>query len=100
MRIKLDNKMPQLFNTYTGLLLLISVPLKAVCQHLHAKSYGGKPRKIMDYTFILPVLDDHSSIYKYGANSLVFYQYSMIGIALFQNRAALAQIWQMWDRMP
>jgi hypothetical protein len=92
--------MPQLFNEYTGLLLLISVPLKAVCQYLHVKTYGGNPRRVTDYAFILPVLDDHSSIYKYCANTLVCYQYSMIGIALYQNRAALSHIWQMWDRMP
>jgi|GEM_PF-5605670 len=80
--------------------LLFSFPLKAILEYMHVKTYGGKGGRPSNYLFAFPIIDAHKSIYKVGVNSLVFYQYLMLGIALLENWSFLIEIWQMWDRMP
>jgi hypothetical protein len=89
-----------LFNQTTGMLWLLSFFLKATAQYLHVKSYGGNNNRFTTYLSALPVIDDHTSIYKYCANILVFYQYALIVIFFFQYRTVLAEIWKMWEVSP
>lgn len=89
------------FNQYTGVLLVVSFPLKAILQYMHLNKFGGENnQKSSNYLFAFPIIDKHKSIYKLVANVLVLYQYLIITIALIENRELLYHIWETWSEMP
>jgi hypothetical protein len=89
-----------LFNPVTGMLLLLSFPIKVVLQYFHIKSYGGRQRSISNYLFAFPILDNHTSLYKHIVNFLVLYQYLIIVAFFYQNWELLGRLWEEWERIP
>lgn len=70
--------MTHIFNPITGMLLVISFPIKATLQILHIKSCKGEEKSLSSYMFAFPIIDNHKSIYKTIVNFIVIYQYLII----------------------
>lgn len=92
--------MPDLFNSFTGALLFAAIIGNAILHYFHVKSYDGIPKRIIDYTLMLPIIDKEKSKYKLFANCLVAYVWIISVSAVFQKRVLIMELWDMWDRIP
>lgn len=57
-------------------------------------------RKITNYLYTFPVVDNYNSWYKHAANFLVAYQILITGIFFYENKVFLLELWNNWDRIP